>query len=199
MLQDNVIERLGGNRRIPLDIRVVAATNREPRKAIEEGRLREDLYYRINVFSIDLPPLRQRSEDIPQLARQFIADLCGAGLSTKGITHEALELLETYDWPGNVRELRNLIERAIVLATREPCSMWSTFRVEWAPQPQLLEAGQAVEPDALDLNRAIDALESKMIAEALRRSGGNKTKAAAILKISGRSLWYKLDKYKIDK
>jgi two-component system, NtrC family, response regulator AtoC len=198
VLQDSVIERLGGNRRMPLDLRVIAATNREPRKAIEEGRLREDLYYRINVFSIDLLPLRQRCEDIPLLARQFIAELGGAGLSAKGITHEALELLETYQWPGNVRELRNLIERAIVLS---PGAMLDVehFPVEWAPEPQLLETGQAVESDDLDLNRAVDSVESKMIAEALRRSGGNKTKAAAILKISGRSLWYKLDKYKIDK
>jgi len=198
VLQDNVIERLGGNRRIPLDIRVVAATNREPRRAIEEGRLREDLYYRINVFSIDLPPLRQRREDIPQLARQFISDLCGAGLPAKGITSQALELLESYNWPGNVRELKNIIERAVVLS---PGAMLDVehFPIEWAPEPLLAETRQPVEAVDLDLNRAVDAVESRMIAEALRRSGGNKTKAAAILKISGRSLWYKLDKYKIDK
>jgi two-component system response regulator AtoC len=195
VLQENVIERLGTNRSIPLDIRIIAATNRDPRRAIEEGRLRSDLYYRINVFSIDLPPLRQRREDIPLLARHFAEDLARTGQTTGMISQEAIALLESYDWPGNVRELRNVIERAAVL------SRGGALDVHHFPiEAQMAETPAAVAPsgDDLDLNHAVDAVEARMIAEALRRVGGNKTKAASLLKISGRSLWYKLKKYRID-
>lgn len=200
VLQENVIERLGSNRGIPLDLRIIAATNRDPRKAIEEGSLREDLYYRINVFSIDLPPLRQRRQDIAQLARHFITELRGSGLAAGGISREGLELLEAYDWPGNVRELRNVIERGLVLSRGAMLDV-QHLAVEWLSQPKPAAAREAASvpsgPDDLDLNQAVDAVEMKLIAEALRRAGGNKTKAATLLKISRRSLWYKLDKYKM--
>lgn len=194
VLQENVIERLGSNRSVPLDIRVIAATNRDPRRAIEEGRLRSDLYYRINVFSIDLPPLRQRREDIPLLARHFAEELAKTGQTTGSISPEAIALLESYDWPGNVRELRNVIERAAVLSRGGALDVHH-FPIE--AQPQRIEVPAQDEGTDLDLNHAVDAVEARMIAEALRRVGGNKTKAASLLKISGRSLWYKLKKYRI--
>ena len=197
VLQENLVERLGSNRSIPLDVRLIAATNRDPRAAVEEGRLRSDLYYRINVFSIEAPPLRQRRDDIEPLVRHFIAEFSGTGLAARGITPEALALLCRYDWPGNVRELKNVVERALVLCGGGMLDV-QHFPVDWQPQPRLAESPAAAEPADLDLNQAVEAVEAKMIAEALRRTGGNKTKAAMLLKISGRSLWYKLDKYKLD-
>jgi len=196
-LQDNVVERLGSNARIPLDIRVIAATNRDPRHAIESGKLREDLYYRINVFSIELPALRSYREDIPVLVAHFIRELTDAGLAANGICDDAINLLSNYNWPGNVRELRNVIERAMVLSRGAILDV-QHFPFDRLTRQQIVSAQSDLNcPDDLDLNKAIDVVEEAMIAEALRRSGGNKTKAAAVLKISGRSLWYKIDKYKL--
>ena len=119
VLQENAIERLGSNRSIKVDLRVVAATNRNPRQAIVDGKLREDLFYRINVFNIDLPSLRERKEDIGLLATSFLAMHPGCGELTPG----ALACLQAYDWPGNVRELQNVIERAAVLSQGSPIDM----------------------------------------------------------------------------
>ena len=116
VLQEGVIERLGGNRPVKVDLRVVAATNRNPRDAVREGRLREDLYYRLNVFNIDVPPLRERKDDIPGLVARFLAQSPGAG----PLTPAAMACLQGYDWPGNVRELQNVIERAAVLGQGKP-------------------------------------------------------------------------------
>jgi two-component system response regulator AtoC len=191
VLQENIIERLGSNRSIPIDIRIIAATNRDPRKAITEGRLREDLYYRVNVFNIELPPLRDRKEDIPALASSFLAS------QAKGVTfaESAMNRLQAYSWPGNVRELQNVIERAVVLSHGQPIT------VQHLPQEmsELAEPSQTTESpvafQSLELNPAIEKLEETMIREALKQTGGNKTKAARLLEISERTLWYKLKKY----
>ena len=196
VLQDNVIERLGSNDAIPLDLRVVVATNRDPRLAIADKKLREDLYYRINVFSIELPPLRERREDIAALTHHFVGELAGTGLASKGVTAEALELLRAYEWPGNVRELKNVIERAAVLSRGGMIDV-QHLPLEGLAEPQPREAA-AAEPSDLDLNQAVDAVESRLIAEALRRTGGNKTRAASLLNVSVRSLWHKLGKYRIE-
>ena len=204
VLQDQVIERLGSSHSIPLDLRVVVATNRDPRRAIAEGRLREDLYYRINVFSIELPPLRQRRGDIAPLARHFVDEFVRSGLDPGGITPDAVVALERYDWPGNVRELRNVIERAAVLCHGAMIGI-EHLPAEWTPEPDSAPdsvpgvAADAVAATAsdLDLNQAVDAVESRLIAEALRRAGGNKTRAATLLNISVRSLWHKLGKYRL--
>jgi len=193
VLQENVIERLGSNRSIPIDIRIIAATNRDPRQAVADGKLREDLYYRVNVFNIQLPALRERREDIPALAASFLS-----GHATAGTLSESARLcLQRYAWPGNVRELQNVIERAAVLsqggyieARHLPQEMQGTLPVQ---APAASPASQS-----LTLGAAVDALETSMIAAALKESGDNKSKAARLLDISERSLWYKLKKLNIE-
>ncbi len=192
VLQENVIERLGSNTSVPIDIRIVAATNRNPRQAVEEKRLREDLYYRINVFNIDLPPLRERRSDIPLLASNYLTKMNG----NLTISAEALEYLINYAWPGNVRELHNVIERAAVLCHGNsigiknlPQEMVSSEPFDNNIMPKL--------PESLDLAPAVDRIETLMIQKALLQSGNNKSKASRLLNISERSLWYKLKKFGI--
>ena len=197
VLQESSIERLGGNRVIPLDIRIVTATNRNPREAIRDGRLREDLFYSINVFSIELPPLRTRPEDIPVLVTHFIAKHWGRKETPPRLTARAEARLRAYAWPGNVRELENMIERALVL------SGGKALDVEYFPlEPDMDRevappAGTSSLP-AGTMDEVVEQLEVNMIVDALQRSQGNKAKAAALLDISERSLWYKLKKYHID-
>jgi len=194
VLQENTIERLGSNRSIPIDIRIIAATNRNPRQAIADGKLREDLYYRINVFNIELPSLRERKQDIPALAANFLSQTGCAGL-----TETALAALQNYDWPGNVRELQNVMERASVL------SHGKLIANEHLPHEMAVLAVTSTSTlpapsssSSLELPPAIEKLEEAMIREALLRTGGNKSKAARMLDISERSLWYKLKKMKLD-
>ncbi len=201
VLQENKIERLGGNRVIDLDIRVIAATNRNPQQAISDGKLREDLYYRVNVFSIDLPPLRARVEDIPALVEHFIAKHEGSAVRTQ-LTPGALELLQAYAWPGNVRELENTIERALILSGGGLLDE-QYFPLDLNAPPksagaEVVSAPRAASEHAGDLpplNQAVEELESSLIAQALALADGNKAKAAALLDISERTLWYKLKKY----
>jgi two-component system response regulator AtoC len=193
-LQDNNLERLGSNRRIQLDIRVIAATNRDPLEAIREGRLREDLYYRLNVFPIKLPPLRERKEDIADLVAHFV-DKHRIRAEAGGTPSEAvIGSLRAYGWPGNVRELENMVERALIL-----CGS-GTFKPEHFPidTPTAAPArSQRSTPAAPigPLMPAVEALEAEMIERALAQVDGSKPRAAALLDISERSLWYKLKKY----
>ncbi len=193
VLQEGVVERVGGNRSIELDLRVIAATNRNPRAALADQRLREDLYYRLNVFAIELPPLRERREDLQELVEHFVDRIAGTHRPTPAITPQALEYLQLYHWPGNVRELGNMVERALIL------SGGRTLDLAHLPQDaEPLAAVGAVDKDAdLELNSAVQALESRMILEALRRSGGSKTRAAQLLQISERSIFYKIRKYNL--
>ena len=190
VLQENVIERLGSNRNISIDIRVIAATNRDPRQAVADGKLREDLYYRVNVFNIELPALRERREDIPALAASFLGRHANAG----NLSGDALASLQRYDWPGNVRELQNVIERAAVLSHGKDIEIrhlpQEMHMVSTPNQIQVVPAYRT-----LELAPAVDALESSMIAAALKETAGNKSKAARLLNISERSLWYKIKKY----
>lgn len=189
-LQENVIERVGGNRHIEVDIRVLAATNRDPKQAILDGKLREDLYYRLNVFRLDLPPLRVRKSDIEELARHFLAK---RGVA---ISPEALSALMAYDWPGNVRELENVLERAAIISGNQtilPVHLPAEM-VNHVPQPA--SQSMLVE-NTLALPPAVEALERRMIHEALAKTQGNKSKAAKLLEISERSLWYKISQYQI--
>ncbi len=197
VLQENTIERLGGNRSIRLDLRVIAATNREPRAAINEGKLREDLYYRINVVTIELPPLRQRVKDIAALVDHFIGKHNHAHVPTQ-LTAGAIAALENYAWPGNVRELENMVERALILSGGGLLDE-NHFMLE-APLPAKppARASGAGARASLPLTHAIEELEAKLIDEALAQAQGNKARAAALLDISERSLWYKLKKYRPD-
>jgi two-component system response regulator AtoC len=194
VLQENVIERLGSSRSINIDLRVVAATNSNPRQAIADGKLREDLFYRINVFNIDLPPLRERKEDIALLVDSFLANHPGSGK----ITPAAMACLQGYDWPGNVRELQNVIERAAVLSQGQPID------VEYLPNEMTQRTAPRKSPDifpmpaSLEINPALENLEEAMIRAALLQTGDNKSKAARVLAISERSLWYKLKKYGLE-
>ena len=189
-LQENIIERVGGNRPIAVDIRIVAATNRDPREAIKDGKLREDLYYRLNVFRIDLPALKARKSDIPKLAQHFLAK------RRVDISPEAIDALTRYDWPGNVRELENVLERAAIISGNQ------TVLPKHLPTEMVSHAPARVsEPSAtvnsLALPPAIEALERQLITEALAATQGNKSKAAKLLEISERSLWYKLSQYQM--
>lgn len=200
VLQENSIERLGGNRVIKLDIRVIAATNRDPRAAIAAGKLREDLYYRVNVVALELPPLRQRIADIPGLVEHFIAKHGYGGGPTR-LGAGALAALQAYAWPGNVRELENMVERALILSgggvldaghfLLEP-RYGESQPAAPASAAALSESAKAAQP----LTQAVEALEASLIDDALTQADGNKAKAAALLDISERTLWYKLKKYR---
>ena len=197
VLQENSIERLGGNRVINLDIRVVAATNRNPLDSVRDGKLREDLYYRVNVFSIELPSLRMRTEDIAGLVEHFI-NKHGHSISDTRLTPKALERLQDYPWPGNVRELENMVERALILSggglLDEAHFMLQPRIIETTPKSSVMPVLSLNPPPAL--NQAVEELEVRLIDDALAQAGGNKAKAAALLDISERTLWYKLKKYR---
>ena len=203
VLQEGSIERLGSNRTIALDLRVIAACNRDPRLAIQEGRLREDLFYRLNVFSLALPPLRERVDDVPRLAVHLAARQ-GRHVEFSG---DALAALCRYAWPGNVRELDNVVQRALVLCasslieTRHlPSDLGHSPPGAVGDVPSLeatqRSPGSLEDADDLDLPAAITALEQRMIASALRICGDNKRRVAARLGISERTLWYKLGRPK---
>ncbi len=200
VLQEREIERLGSNRRIPVDIRVVVATNRNPRQAVRDGTLREDLFYRINVFALDMPPVRSRVEDISLLVQHFL-EHHGAklGYEQLQISDQALQSLQRYEWPGNVRELENVLERAAVLSrgklidsTHLPQEMVAPIV---APQVRPPVAERSALPESLSLDQAIEQLEREFITKALTRTDGNKAKAARVLDLSERALWYKVKKY----
>ena len=190
VLQENVIERLGSNRGIPIDVRIVVATNRDPRQAVSDGRLREDLYYRVNVFNIDLPPLRERKDDIPALAASFLLGLN----NSKGVSKAAMRCLQHYSWPGNVRELQNVIERAAVLAQGGEIDL-KYLPLEMTNAEKPADSSEPYSFASLELNPAVEKLEESMIRSALNQASNNKSKAARLLDISERALWYKLKKY----
>jgi len=194
VLQESTIERLGSNRVINLDIRVIAATNRDPMDAIRSGKLREDLYYRVNVVAIHLPPLRERVADIAGLAEHFIAKHAGGNASAR-LTGAARASLERYPWPGNVRELENMIERALILSGGSALEE-RHFLLESRTVTNPAGAAAPVPTSAgtRPLNAAVEELEAALIDDALRQSEGNKARAAALLDISERTLWYKLKK-----
>ena len=193
-LQEGTIERLGSNRQLSVDIRVVAATNRDPMQAIKEGKLREDLYYRLNVFRIDLPPLRDRLSDIKILAAHFLKK------RNVSIDENAASLLENYAWPGNIRELENVLERAAIVCSG-PLIRAENLPVDMINKinpivPALTNTNDLSNPRlSLSLPDAVQSVEIQMISEALTQANGNKSRAAKLLEISERSLWYKLSRY----
>jgi len=189
VLQEREFERLGGTRTVKVDVRLIAATNRDLRAALEEGTFREDLYYRLNVVPIDIAPLRDRKEDIPDLANLFMARFCGeSGKPVKGIAPEAMLILVNYHWPGNVRELQNIIERACALAKGSVIEA-DDIHLDSRPARTGISENHFL-PEGMTLER----WEDDMIQEALRRASGNKSQAARLLGLSRNALRYRLSK-----
>jgi DNA-binding NtrC family response regulator len=193
VLQERELERLGSNKTRAVDVRVIAATNVDLRRALEEGNFREDLYYRLNVFPITIPPLRERREDIPPLAEYFLHK-CRAELGS-AVTHiapEAMRKLVDYEWSGNVRELENVIERALVLSTGDTLQP-EDIRLDFAPKRGVAAAiGTAEGSEFLAEGVTLDEHEKHLIREALRRANGNKSQAARLLGLSRNALRYRL-------
>ena len=204
VLQDRRFRRLGGTEEVQADIRIVAATNQDFAKLVGEGKFREDLYYRINVIEIHLPPLRDRREDIPLLAEHFLpkfAEQMGKPLTS--ISREAQALLTAYDWPGNVRELQNVIERAVALEPSPvilPESLPAHFRAGRSDRPGGARGAESSLPDlaeGFDLEARGEAFYRHYLALALERAGGVQVKAAEMLGMSFRSFRYYAKKYKL--
>jgi two-component system NtrC family response regulator len=192
VLQEHTIERLGSTRPVRLDVRVIAATNRDLEAMVHSGDFREDLYYRLNVVTVVVPPLRDRREDIPLLVERFLGQFASeTGGEPKRVSREAMDLLLRYAYPGNVRELENLIHRAVVLSRG---AMITTSDL-----PAHV-AGLASEPDQRNATfvERVGQFERKLIAEALAQSGGVQTQAARALGMSERHLRYKLKKYSLE-
>ena len=193
VLQEGQFRRLGAKTEIHVNVRVVAATNKEPAKALADGTLREDLYYRLNVFAISLPPLRDRLEDLADLAQAFVEEFNDRhGRTVRGVDEGALDVLRRHRWPGNVRELRNVIERAVIVCSGD------LVRAEHLPP-----LGTPIEPVAtaseadlvLPVGTTVEDAERELILRTLKQTGGNKTRAAEILGISLKTLHNKLHKY----
>ena len=191
VLEEKEIRRLGGGREIPIDVRVLAASNRQPQRAIREGRLREDLYFRLSVLSIELPPLRERIEDVPLLAAEFLRQFNREHRkAVQGIDEDCLISLKAYSWPGNIRELRNAIERAVILCRSSMLSS-GDLPIDLADQ-----AAIGRDPDfTIRLGASLKEVEAELIFRTLASVGGNKTRAARILGVARRSLYNLLERH----
>jgi DNA-binding NtrC family response regulator len=193
VLEDRTIRRLGGSQELAVDVRVLAATNRDPQGAVRAGTFREDLLYRLNVITVELPPLRKRKEDIPLLAQHLVAQLAERHVRpARLLSPAAVEALQSHSWPGNVRELRNVIERAVII-----CSSEVIERHHLAPYP-LEQRAQSRGEDTLTLpvGTPIDEVERRMILRTLQKTENNKTRAAELLQISLKTLHNKLRLYR---
>jgi two-component system, NtrC family, response regulator HydG len=197
VLQERQFERVGGEETLDVDVRVVSATNRDLERLVQSGRFREDLYYRLNVVPIQLPPLRDRPGDVGELARFFVSRLAPRmGRNVNGVSAEALALLERHRWPGNVRELENVIEQALVFADAElirPADLPEGLRR--APPA----AGLPVPSGERSLTAILEDLEQQLILSAYERAKGVKAETARLLGIKPSALYYKLEKYGIVK
>jgi DNA-binding NtrC family response regulator len=188
ILQEREFERLGSNVTRRIDVRVVAATNQDLRAALEQGTFREDLYYRLNVVPLNIPPLRERKQDIPFLANHFVHKLAPEnGCQVERITDAGMEKLIAYYWPGNVRELENVIERSLVMSTGTALDA-ADIKLEADRRPPRAQSDANFLPDGLTL----DAYEQEIIREALRRADGNKSQAARLLGLTRNALRYRL-------
>jgi two-component system response regulator HydG len=196
VLQERSFRSLGSNREQSVDIRVIAATNQDPQEAVRQNRLREDLFYRLNVFAIELPPLRDRKDDLPLLAQAFIREFNDRNnKSIAGVSDAAMRALERYHWPGNVREFRNVMERSTIVAK-------GPF-IETNDLPSLSAPVMAASSDGggatLTPGTTVDEAERRLIEMTLQHTGGNKTRAAELLGISLKTLHNKLNRMKEEK
>jgi DNA-binding NtrC family response regulator len=193
VLEERKVRRLGSTREIPIDVRLLAATNAVVEERLRTGQLREDLYFRLNVFTLTLPPLRDRIEDLPLLAASFLEEYAQENHKPiVGFDPEAIDLLRRYDWPGNVRELRNAIQRAVILCKGDE------IRVQDLPpavQPKVRRAAGQTATLSIAIGSRLEDIEKMVITETVRDCGGNKTRAAAVLGISPKTLHTKLKLY----
>lgn len=221
VLAEGEIDRVGGTRSIKIDIRIISATNKHLENAIEEGKFREDLFYRLNVIPICLPPLRERKSDIPLLANHFLGAITKAkNKSIKGIDDQAMEILVNYSWPGNIRELANFIERMVVLSSGSTLGardlpekiLEGVPKEKWAPLPKNKPDGSPAEfirqntqrafvgglpPEGINLKKTVEDFEKEIILEALAKTNWVKNKAAGLLGLNRTTLVEKLKKMNI--
>ncbi len=196
VLQEYEITRVGGRKSMRLDVRVVATTNRDLKKEVSEGRFREDLYYRLNVIPLRIPPLRERTEDIPLLIRHFTEEACERnGKAVKELTKGAMEALAAHDWNGNVRELQNTIERAVLISLDEPIDREHLLLFD---EPVAVQATRTVSEDVITFQagHTMREVEKSMILHTLSKVDGNRTHAAKMLGISIRTLRNKINEYR---
>ncbi|HJY28868.1 MAG TPA: sigma-54 dependent transcriptional regulator [Pyrinomonadaceae bacterium] len=193
VIEERAVRRLGSRKEIEVDVRLLAATNRQPQQAVSEGKLRDDLLYRLNVFGIHLPSLRERKEDLPVLAQHLVTQLAERhGRPARFMSSAALEALQFHSWPGNVRELRNVIERAVII-----CSGPQIERHHFAPYPiEQRERLRNEDTLSLPVGTPLEEVERQMIMRTLQKTKNNKTRAAELLGISLKTLHNKLNLYR---
>ncbi|MDT4955706.1 MAG: two-component system, NtrC family, response regulator PilR [Acidobacteriota bacterium] len=197
VLQERKVRPVGAHEELEINTRVIAATNRDLSQMVKEGTFREDLFYRVSVIPIELPPLRERAEDIAELTEHFIKKFCAQANRKLTISEKAQQLLEAYSWPGNVRELEHTIERAVALERAD------TINPERFPEkitnynPARIASALDLPEDGINIVAHLEQLEKTYVLEALRRTGGNQTRAAELLRLSVRSLRHLLDKHNI--
>jgi len=194
VLQEREALPVGGTEPVPVDVRIIAATNKDLDHEIKRGNFRSDLYYRLNVISLHLPPLRERREDIPILAEAFLRRLAEQrGEAVKRLSADALDAAAVYPWPGNVRELENALEHAIVLSPRDEIELPALPERVRAPKPEQFVSDRPME------NPTLDAIERAYIMWVLQSEGGNKSRAAEVLGIDPSTLYRKLARYETEK
>jgi two-component system response regulator PilR (NtrC family) len=194
-IQEREVVPVGGTAPIKVDVRIIVATNRDLSKEVQAGRFREDLYYRLNVIHIRIPPLRERREDIPLLADHFLDLLARRqGRDLPAVAPEAMKRLMEYSYPGNVRELENILERAVALGEGDVLTL-DLLPDEVIKAPEAGTVSIAAMGDGQNLDTLLEDYERRLIESALHQTGGNRTKAAEVLGISFRSLRYRLKKY----
>jgi two-component system response regulator HydG len=185
VLQEREIERIGSNRKIKVDFRLISSTNRDLKKEVQNGKFREDLYYRINVIEVRVPPLRERREDIPLLASEFVNEFCLREKKELTVSNEVMRIFQGYHWPGNVRQLKNVIERAVVLAKGDAITVRDLS--------DELYASNGNESSSVIPRKTLKELEIQAIKEALEKCSGNKSKAAKMLGISRKAFYKRLN------
>ena len=197
-IQEMKFQRVGGSRTVEVDVRILAATNKDLERAVAENEFREDLFYRLNVIPIHVPPLREREGDIAILIQHFLKQHClKKNIPQKQMSAAAIESLEQYDWPGNVRELQNVIERLVILTDTDEIQLYDLPKRMQAVQP--IEARHTdLGVDGINLKETLDDLENRLILDALQRAGGVKNKAAKLLGLNRTTLIEKMKKKQID-
>jgi two-component system response regulator PilR (NtrC family) len=199
VLQQKSVRPVGAPQEVPVNVRVLAATNRDVEADVNEGNFRQDLYYRLNVIRIELPPLRERREDIASLVERFVRRFAKEiGKDIQGLTPDAMRLLESYSFPGNVRELENVIERAVALAGSPNIGLSELPQAVIGISEQATADLLALPEAGCNLDEIMSQAELRMLVQALERTGGVRTAAAKLLGISFRSLRYRLQKHALD-